>query len=199
MNGSAILRILMKSGHTDRKLNRQPPPTDSSRSQVQRGFDGQPPGRLDGGKVDVSLSCGARVPGPRVRSRCVPRDASRVPSASRSGSIRAPGRIWGSIAPKPLPDAQTLPANGAQVTSGHDVCRWAQPESHHKVTMASMASRRSGWPLAELAWPALRCSSTHAPSKTPRSGATKRQPSRYTEEEPPTPPASARAHPAAGR
>jgi hypothetical protein len=37
---------------------------------------------------------GRVCPRPRVRSRCVPRDASRVPSASRSGSIRAPGRIW---------------------------------------------------------------------------------------------------------
>ena len=56
---------------------------------------------------------GRVCPRPRVRSRCVPRDASRVPSASRSGSIRAPGRIWCSGMHLFLPEARILPVNGA--------------------------------------------------------------------------------------
>jgi hypothetical protein len=49
-----------------------------------------------------------------VRSGSVPRDVSRVPPASRSGSIRASGRIGCPEAPA-LPEARILPGHEPQV------------------------------------------------------------------------------------
>ena len=95
------------------------------------------------GQAAAELACpalpGPVCPRPGVRSGSVPRKASRLPPAPRSGRVWLAG-AQGSIAPKPLPEAQTLPANGAQVTGGHDVCRWGSPK----------AITRSPWPR----WPA---------------------------------------------
>jgi hypothetical protein len=87
---------------------------------------------------------------PGVRSRNVPRNASRLPSAPRSGRIRASGRIRCTRMHFFLPEARILPVNDALVTSGHDV-PLETARSDHSFTVASMASRRPGWAWAQLA------------------------------------------------
>jgi hypothetical protein len=112
------------------------------------------PGLGSAGRLGLVCPCPRlRVPTcrrPGVRSRSIPRNASRLPSAPTSGSIRASGRIRCTRMHFFLPEARILPVNDALVTSGHDV----PPEtarSDHSFTAASITSRRPGWAWAQLA------------------------------------------------
>ena len=71
------------------------------------------------GQAAAELACpalpGPVCPRPGVRSGSVPRKASRLPPAPRSGSIRACGRIWCTRMHFLLPEARILPVNDALV------------------------------------------------------------------------------------